>query len=348
MLSLALVLTALTLPGSVALEGPGPRVGQLAPEPGLRGWIRKGGAPAGTLAKLRGRVVILHTFAWNCSSCLRVGLPLSVDLLRANRERGLTVLSITTPANREETLEVLAEYGVEHPVASENPFTNENAYVDASVNPITYMFVIGRNGDVVWRGDPSTQEEECLEAVARALDQAAGRGLERELVPELEEAVASFFAGSYAEAREQAARLQKKNERSRKSSAPAIAADAAWLVARIDALGEELASELELSLAEGGGLRSARVLAALEEFREAPVWERAGPWVERAEADTAVHEAAEWLALAAARPALFPTRADKASKKYAKLLGKYASRAKGSPHATLALEWREQFEQLHP
>ena len=174
MLAAALASLLLALP-HLAVPGAGPQVGTIAPEPGLRWFLQEAGAPALTLAELRGRVVVLHTFAWNCASCLRVGIPLAVDLLEANESRGLTLLSITTPAYPDETKEVLERFQVRHPVAREQPFGSDNPYVDGTANPITYMYVIGRNGDLAWRGDPTTELTECVEAVALALAQQ-GRG----------------------------------------------------------------------------------------------------------------------------------------------------------------------------
>ena len=324
-------------------EGKGPQVGQVAPELGLRGWIRREGAPGVTLAELRGRVVILHSFAWNCSSCLKVGLPLAVDLLEANEADGLTMLSVTTPAYQEETLGILDKFGVRHPVATENPFQNENPYVDASVNPITYMYVIGRNGDLIWRGDPSTDLEGCLDAVAHALHQESGRALDRDLHPDLAEAVAPFFAGDYAKARGEAESILKKSTRSKKEDALRVAADARWLVERIDTLGERLVAELEASLQEKSALRYMQLHRDLEGFRGTPIGERVEALDMASFAKDEIEEAEAWLEIVDARPALFPVRVDKATKKFDKLLAKYVSKNPAGKYTVQAEEWRGRF-----
>ena len=75
------------------------------------------------------------------------------------------------------------------------------------------------------------------------------------------------------------------------------------------------------------------------EFREAPIGARAAPLIERAEADAEVALTAEWLELAAARPALFPVRADKNVTRYAKELTRFVERNGDHPKHATAESW---------
>ena len=86
---------------------------------------------------------MIHSFAWNCSSCQRIGVPLAVDLEKIRKLAGqpLRVLSVTTPARREETLAFLADSELTHAVAMESPLRSESPYIDAR-NPLTYVHVI--------------------------------------------------------------------------------------------------------------------------------------------------------------------------------------------------------------
>ncbi len=343
----ALVVVLATL-APFTTSGQGPQVGRVAPEPGLRGFLQAKGAPACTLAELRGRVVVLHTFAWNCSPCLRVGIPLAADLHRANQAHGLTVLSVTTPAFPEETKEVLAKYGVEHPVAAEHPFENDNPYVDAMANPITYAFVVGRNGELVWRGDPSSKLDECLEAVRHALHQTPGRELERPLAPELADAVVEYFTGRAAKARILAEKVRKRHARKTKEESRRITADAEHLIERIDSRSEMLLSELEEALEAEDPVRFVRARDEIAAFHaKSDVAKRATPLLERAEeteafaAAVAVEDA--WGEIARARPPLFPLRREKAEKRFEKALKKYLDKNPDSPHRKTAEAWLTAF-----
>lgn len=322
-------LLVLALPLLSAFGGDdGPQPGDVAPEPGLRGWIRRADASRDTLKELLGEVVVLHTFAWNCSPCLRVGIPLAVDLTDANEERGLRVFSITTPAQREETERVLDEFDVRHPVASENPFRNENPYVDASANPTTYVFVIGRSGEVVWRGDPSRDLDECLEAISEALGSSAGRGLARAPHEDLREATREYFSGSCVKARKAAEKLRDRHAKKKSEESQRIAADAAHLIERIDALAERLSTALETAREHRDAPAMVRARdEILARFAKDELAETAEAISKEAAADpdfgARITAAEAWLALEDARPPLFPARRDKASVKFAKALRAY-------------------------
>ena len=352
LLGLALLGAAASIPFVVA-EGSddGPQPGQVAPEPGLRSWIRESGPPGRTLADLRGRVVVLHSFAWNCSTCLKVGIPLAVDLFEANEDFGLTVLSVTTPAKREETVRVLDEFGVRHPVALENPFNNENPYIDISKNPITYMFVIGRSGDLVWRGDPSRDLDECLDAVSRALQASPGRELDRPLQPDLAEAVAEYFAGDCRKARNRAEKLAGIHSGRRKEESRRIAEDAEHLLERIDALGTRLFEDLKQALDAGDALGFVRARNELRECLGKEASEDSAPLFEKARADeefaTAVSLAEEWLEIERSRPPLFPVRSTKECEKFAKRLARFADRTSESPYRHTASAWLERYGEYH-
>ena len=287
----------------------------MAPDLGFRSWLQCGGHAPRSLAKLRGRVVIVHTFAWNCSSCVRVGIPLVVDLLAANEDRGLSVISVTTPAMRSETKGVVEKFGMKHPIATAHPTKSTSPYINMN-NGFTYFFVIGRNGDLIWRGNPSTKTKDCLEALRVALNQEPGRELDRDLHPKLGKAVRYYFAGEYARARKDAAKLAARHARSKRGESPAITAGGNWLVEHVDWIADEIIEKLEAA-GEKKGEAAAEFLAAKAELKQGfgggPVWKRAAHIVKAVEDDADAAEslarAAAWRGTRAARPALFPTRA---------------------------------------
>ncbi|MFT7485605.1 MAG: hypothetical protein ACI9F9_001455 [Candidatus Paceibacteria bacterium] len=328
----------------------GPQVGAQAPEPGFHHWIQRGTRKGSTLQALRGDVVIIHTFAWNCSSCLRVGIPLAVALEGANLDRGLRVLSVTTPAETEETKRVLKQAELSHAVAMEAPLGSNNPYVDVEHNSITHMFVIGRNGNLVWHGDPSTKQDEFIEAVEQALNEAPGLHLDRTLHPELGRACADFYKGKWSNSRRTAALLAKKQKTGKGDTT--LLADAEYLVDRIDVLTKFLVEDLSHALSERDGIRALQVNQLLEERLEKSsvakqvkaIWAAAekdadqGLFLERAEL---------WLELMRKRPALFPVSAEKREKDYSKGLRKFLKKNADSPYNHLAKQWLSTFEQLH-
>ncbi len=329
-----LLMTAM-LASAPVQEVPEAIVGELAPPHGLRSWL---GAKGGALADSKGKVVILHTFAWNCSSCLRKGIPLSVDLLAANAERGLEVLSITTPAMPDETKRVIHEAGMQQPVALANPGGMTSPYVSLE-NPFTYMFVIGRNGELVWRGDPSTKEEEFLEALQGALSDPGGRVLDRELNPALAAAAGLYATGEADAARQVAEKLQRKFARKKGDEAQALAADAAWLVARVEARRVELTNALDAALDAEDALASLELMDALErgfpkgkEPKEASA--RIDALAKSDEAfDAALDHAREWRKLIGARPPLYPLRDDRDERKFKKALDAFLHEHPTGPFA---------------
>jgi hypothetical protein len=333
-----LLQACLALPATMATAmavgsgGDGLQPGRLAPAHELHSWIQ---GEMRELTDLRGRVVVLHTFAWNCDSCLRKGIPLSVELRRAHPPEDLEVLSITTPAERENTLKVVKDYGVTQPIAAVNPMGGECPYVDMA-NGITYMWVIGRNGEIVWRGDPSTKEEECLEAVRVALADRFNRTLERALHPALAEAAGLFAAGAYGDAREAADKLAKEHARGKDPEEQSIATDAAYLTDRVASRFAELTAALEQA-AEGRDAdafvaQRAELTLGFPKSESAAALKTATAALDDPAFKAAVAEAEAWLSLKHARPALYGVRQDKAAERYASSLKRFLEEHPQTPH----------------
>jgi hypothetical protein len=326
-------LVALAAAATARSDGDDLQPGSLAPPHALQSWIQ---GEMRELAELRGRVVVLHTFAWNCDSCLRKGIPLSVELGRANAPEDLQVLSITTPAERENTLKVVKDFGATQPIAAENPMGGTCPYVDMA-NGITYMWVIGRNGEIVWRGDPSTKEEECLEAVRMALADRSDRALGRDVHPALAEAAGHFAAGAYGDAREAADKLAKEHARGKDAEAQAIAADAAYLTGRVDSRLAELTAALEQAVeardADAFVAQRTELIRGFPKRDAEAAMKAADPALDDPAFKSAVAEAEAWLTLKYARPALYGVRHDKSAERYVASLKKFLQENPKTPHA---------------
>ncbi len=328
----------------------GPQVGEVAPEPELKDWLQKPEGFSGKLADLRGKVVLLHTFAWNCGTCLKGGIPMAVNLREANVDRGLVAISITTPANREETLAVMRDKNITHAVALANPLQSGSPYVKMPVNPITYLFVIGRNGDVVWRGNPSVDAKGCVEAVQRALNHVPGRALDRAPDAMLAKAVQGYSAENYAEARDAAKRVSESTWGAKGAAKEKVFADANYLIDRIHAVGQSLRKDLESAVAAKDALKYVSAREGLRSgFAATDLWKDARQAIEAAEKEkefaAKVKVAARWRDLSRARPALFPAAADDAaSGAYAQALVKFIRDHKGSDYQTEAQALLDRFE----
>jgi hypothetical protein len=326
-----------------------PTVALPAPQAGFRAWLAGSAPKRQRVDAFRGEVLIIHSFAWNCSSCLKVGVPLAVDLQRVAATRGLNVISVTTPAEPGETKRVAAKYGLSNPIALENPFTNKNPYVDISKYPITYFFVIGRNGELVWHGNPSTKLDECLDAIGRALDSPSDLVLERELHTELDEAVVNWFGGDHARSKKLALKLASKHGRRSKGDSPRIASDAQWLSERVDGLAQELFAQMELALVERDALAFVRAHERLTEgFKKHEQLERANQLAnDMTDPDFAaeLELAATWRELQRERPVLLATRRERREQRWAQSLGRFLKKFDDSPwHAqgrTQLASWKD-------
>jgi thiol-disulfide isomerase/thioredoxin len=103
--------------------------GNLAPELEPTGWLNS--SPF-RLADLRGRVVLVEFWTFDCYNCRNV-LPALLDWHRDYAPRGLVIVGVHTPEFRHdrETRNVqaaLQRYGIAYPVALDNDFATWKAY----------------------------------------------------------------------------------------------------------------------------------------------------------------------------------------------------------------------------
>ena len=118
---------------AAVLGGPAARaleIGERAPElVGLEGWI---GSEPQTLAALRGRVVIVQFWTFDCSNC-RHTIPYVIEWHHRYAARGLTILGIHTPElpferSREAVEAAVRERGIPYPVALDPSYATWDAY----------------------------------------------------------------------------------------------------------------------------------------------------------------------------------------------------------------------------
>jgi len=204
-------------------------------------------------------------------------------------------------------------------------------------NGITYMWVVGRNGEIVWRGDPSTKEAECLAAIQAALEDRTERTLGRDLHPALAGAAGLFAAGAYRDSKEAADKLAKEHARKKDGDSQTIASDAAYLVGRIASRLAEVTQSLEQAAqsrdAEAFVAQRAELTRGFQKTDSAAALKTASAALDDPAFKAAVAEAEAWLALRHARPALYGVRHDKAAERYASDLGGFLQEHPQTAHA---------------
>jgi len=333
-----------------------PEVGQLAPPVGEMQWIDLGGAGASapSLAALRGKVVVIADYGYYCDSCIRHGVPL-LNALRASNSRDELEFVLLTAGIGEDTPALIRsegeKLGLVGTVGLADVEGQTSPYLDMEANGnLTYAFVVGRHGGIVWKGDPSRKREEYVQAVTNALSAVPCAPLpETPLCAELAGPQRDYVLGDFLKAEAGAQALLKKLGTKAGAENDARRADAEKLLALVERTRKELLDELEKSGGERDAERFQRALLHVRRaFPKGPPADRASSLemyvTIQNDGGPACKRWAEWYALAAARPATFPAEKDAAGQKYARELARYAKQA-DVPGLETVRGWLEAFAQ---
>ena len=98
--------------------------------------------------------------------------------------------------------------GITWPVATTDLLASASPYVDVEANGLAHAFVIGRSGELVWRGDPLEEEKAFLAAVRTALLRTKLARLERAVDEELGKALDLYYPGLLNKATAAAERVE--------------------------------------------------------------------------------------------------------------------------------------------
>ena len=157
-----------SVPQQAPLGSPPPAVsgvGQwLNVETHPRPWATEGELSFKALA---GKVAVLEFWTTWCPSCKRV-VPTLNALAKKYRKRGLEVIGLTIPDDRQDatTIAAYASKALRYPVGVLSTGATLRAY---NVGKIPYAVVVGRDGRVTWKGNPSVNTKELKTAVLAAL-----------------------------------------------------------------------------------------------------------------------------------------------------------------------------------
>jgi hypothetical protein len=360
-LALALPITA----ARPAFPAPGddgkPRpiaVGDIAPPIGPVPWLQieaSFGRKPPAIEALRGKVVVVTTFGTYCDSCIRVGIPLANAIRRANAAEDLCVVSVAAQIaadTNDSTLRDAKKLGIEHSFALGGAMGGSSPYLDMSVNGnLTYAFVIGRCGGIAWKGDPSRDPEEYLQAVTRALTGAPAEPLPPTIRPELAGATKSYVLGELEAAEKDARKIHAQVEKRPDADAAAVKTGAQALLACIDATRTKLLDQLTAAAEAKDAERFERARSGLAAaFPRGDTAKRCAELVKTARADAGFASTcdawAAWLELERTRPASFPASAAYGGAKYAQLVARYLEKSKDGPGAAGARAWLATFEAL--
>jgi thiol-disulfide isomerase/thioredoxin len=167
-LRLLLTASAVSLP-AVALSAPMASASiSTAPElTGITHWIN---SPPLTMQSLRGKVVLVDFWTFECINCLHA-LPHVKDLYARYKDKGLVVVGVHTPEldaerNAANLTQAVQRLDIDFPVAQDNDEATWNAWRN-QYWPAQYL--VDRQGGIVYRHIGEGQYGQMEDAVRSAL-----------------------------------------------------------------------------------------------------------------------------------------------------------------------------------
>jgi hypothetical protein len=330
-----------------------PEIGQPAPAHGLTDWVGaapveiersssssqhfpvNGGRPReAEIADLAGRVVLVHVLSPDSVEATGASLRLVRDLVAANADRGIGVLTLIPQMEDAETLR--DSLGIAWPVAL---FGDDTAspYLAPGLPRDDQLWVIDRAGFLAWAGPPSAEEKTLLRTLGALLDSPGAPPLGRPLHSALARAATAYAEGRWGEARSLAERLRSKHDGGGPEDA-AIAEDARLLA---EAVGEHEVALLRQALEDLERRRLFTFLGELEAMRRGFPKSDASAEVERALKDFRkglgggiVEDAEALREMLEKRPPLFPARVSRAGDRLRKDLEKFTKRSSNDVEPT--------------
>ncbi len=161
-------LALIALPAFAGTPPPAPTaVAPVAPEfAGITHWIN---SPPLSMRALRGKVVLVDFWAFECVNCLHT-LPHLKSLYARYKDQGLVVVGVHTPElqverNRSNLVRAVRKLGIDYPVAQDSNDHTWNAW-GTRYWPTQYL--VGRDGRVVLKHIGEGQYQ-AIEDAVRAL-----------------------------------------------------------------------------------------------------------------------------------------------------------------------------------
>ena len=134
-------------PGASAGQAPVPTP---APEfTGIEHWFN---SPPLTMAGLKGKVVLVEFWTYECINCIHV-MPQVKQWHQRYHDQGLVVVGVHTPEYDEERIAAnvkaaIGRFGIQYPVAQDNGYRTWDAYGNRFWPA---MYLVDRDGKIVYR-----------------------------------------------------------------------------------------------------------------------------------------------------------------------------------------------------
>ncbi len=196
-LGVAALLTLVVMVGAAERDGrnsPAGRLGQpAAPLQGLE-WIK-----GGPVQMEKGSVYVIEFWATWCPPC-RTSIPHLTELQHQFKDQGVTIIGVSSEAVDvvKPFVEQMGEK-MDYTVAVDKGEQVSKNYMDAfGVRGIPHAFIVGKDGNLVWRGHPMAGMDAVLrEVVAGDFDPvafAAQQAARQELEAKLAESYKKYFS----------------------------------------------------------------------------------------------------------------------------------------------------------
>jgi len=156
---------ALALAARPAAAG-GPAVGEAAPEIAAKEWLNADEAPS--LAKLRGKIVVVEFWATWCPPC-RTSIPHLVEMHEAYKDKGVVLIGFTREDRKKARIDAFAEKMKMSYIVG----TGSRTGSDYGVRGIPAAFLIDPEGKVLWSGHPMGGLDRALEKAVKQFPDAA-------------------------------------------------------------------------------------------------------------------------------------------------------------------------------
>lgn len=235
-----------------------------------------------------------------------------VELVEANRDRGAAIVSFTAEADLQSVQDRLKGEELPCPVGVLGPESK-------SIWARDEVAVVGRSGELLCS---SAKLEDVAKAFEKALECFPAEPIERPLAPALLPVMTDYFEGRYAKARAGAEAASKKAEGGKVDDATRLAADAKYLLQRVDAQEKELVAACAKELADGNVERLVDLDLVLSKGCKGDIARAASEQLKKIQAQSLlanrVIDYRKYLGLVEKRPLCFPRRDDAAGKKLVK------------------------------
>lgn len=142
----------------------GAKIGMPAPELKISNWVKNG--PVSLSAGKGKNIYVVEFWATWCPPC-QVTIPHLTEVQKKYRDKNVIVVGIT---DEEAPLvkQFVAKMGprMDYAVAIDDNSQTSKAYMDAfGIDTIPHAFIVDKNGQIVWHGNPMEGFDEALEQV---------------------------------------------------------------------------------------------------------------------------------------------------------------------------------------